>query len=76
MRKRVHSCVATMLLFGFLVGCYRGRIAVWKDDDPEPCRVFPCLVSILPKKDREALYKGIRIEDMDDVNQFLINFLS
>lgn len=76
MKKTACTCLAPILLLGFLIGCYRGRIAVWKDDDPEPFRVFPCPVSVLPKKDREALIKGIYVQDMDDVSQFLENFLS
>ena len=38
-----------VLLLGFLLGSYNGRLAVWKDDDPEPYRVYPCPVYLLPK---------------------------
>ena len=76
MKKRTRICLARLLLLGFLVGSYNGRIAVWKDDDPQPCRVFPCPVYLLPKKDRDALQAGIRIDDMDDLRHFVENFLS
>ncbi len=76
MKKRTCTCLARVLLLGFLVGSYNGRIAVWKNDDPEPYRVFPCPVYMLPKKDRDALQAGIRINNMDDVGYFLENFLS
>lgn len=76
MKKRTCTCLARILLLGFLVGSYNGRIAVWRDDDPEPFRVFPCPVYLLPKKDREALQAGMRINNMDDVTYFLENFLS
>ena len=76
MKKRTRTCLARLLLLGFLVGSYNGRIAVWKDDDPQPCRVFPCPVYLLPKKDRDALQSGIRIDDMDDLRHFVENFLS
>ena len=76
MKKRTRTCLARLLLLGFLVGSYNGRIAVWKDDDPQPCRVFPCPVYLLPKKDRDALQSGIRIDDMDDHRHFVENFLS
>lgn len=69
-------CLCPLLLAGFLVGTYNGRIAVWKDDDPEPFRVYPCPVYLLPQKERKALRQGIRIEDMDDVRRFLENFMS
>jgi hypothetical protein len=75
-KKKSCARLATVILLGFLVGSYNGRLAVWKDDDPEPFRVFPCPVYLLPKKDRDALSAGIRVETMDDVKNFLENFLS
>lgn len=65
-----------ILLLGFLIGVHNGRVALWKNEDPEPFRVFPCPVCVLPAKDQQALKKGIRLDDMDDVNRFLENFLS
>ena len=76
MKKIAQTLVTLTLLTGFLIGNYYGRLAVWKDDDPEPMRIFPCPVSLLPKKDRDLLNNGIRIEDMEDVRYFLENFLS
>ena len=76
MKKKICTWLARLLLLGFLVGSYNGRLAVWKDDDPEPFRVFPCPVYLLPKKDRDALSAGIRVETMEDVRYFLENFLS
>ena len=64
------------LLLGLLLGSYNGRLAVWKDDDPEPYRVYPCPVYLLPKAEREALQKGIRVNNMDDLYLFLENFLA
>ncbi len=74
--KRQIRFLCQLLALGFLVGSYNGKIAVWKDDDPEPFRVYPCPVYLLPKKERDALTKGIRIDDMDDVSRFLENFMS
>lgn len=65
-----------ILILGFLVGAYKGRLAVWKGDDPQPYRVYPCPVYLLPKEERNALQRGIRIDSMDDLAQFLENFLS
>ena len=74
--KQLTRCLCAILLLGFLVGSYNGRIAVWKDDDPEPFRVYPCPIYLLPKKEQEALRRGIRIDDMQDVHNFLENFMS
>ena len=65
-----------VLLLGFLIGTYNGRLAVWKDNDPTPYRVYPCPVYLLPRQEREALQRGIVIQDMEDVAKFLENFLS
>ena len=74
--KKKFRCLYPALLLGFLIGSYNGRLAVWKDDDPEPYRVYPCPVYLLPKDERNALQKGIRIDTMEDVAHFLENFLS
>lgn len=74
-RKWIHSILPALLL-GFLIGSYNGRLAVWKDDDPQPFRVYPCPIYLLPKADRTAVERGIIINDMEDVTNFLENFLS
>lgn len=68
--------ICMCMILGFLLGTYHGRLAVWKGDDPEPYRVYPCPVYLLPKREQDALQKGIRIDSMDDVSDFLENFLS
>ena len=76
MTKRPIKLLCGALLLGFLVGSYNGKLAGWKGDDPEPYRVYPCPVYLLPKQEREALEKGIRIDTMEDLGNFLENFLS
>jgi hypothetical protein len=76
MTKRPIKLLYSALLLGFLVGSYNGKLAVWKGDDPEPYRVYPCPVYLLPKQEREALEKGIRIDTMEDLGNFLENFLT
>ena len=41
-----------LLLVGFLLGIYHGRIAVWRAPDPEPVKVFPYYAAILPSQMR------------------------
>ena len=69
-------CFLPIMLLGFLLGNFNGRLAVWKGDDPEPYRIYPCPVYLFPKDEREALKKGIRIDSMEDLAEFLENFLS
>ena len=74
--KQRFRCIFPLLILGFLVGTYNGRIAVWEGNDPEPIRVYPCPVYLLPAKERSMLEKGIRISDMEDVRYFLENFMA
>lgn len=77
MKKKIVQCTLAHILFwSFLVGSYNGRLAVWRNDDPEPFRVYPCPVQLLPKAERDALQRGIRINNMDDLDHFLENFLA
>lgn len=64
------------LIFLFILGCKDGYIALWKDSDPEPVKVFPYSVSALPDPDRQALEKGIRIENKEDLIRLLEDYLS
>lgn len=74
MKKR--RLAAQLFLFGFLLGIHNGRIALWKEPDPEPCRVFPYSAAALPSEVRDALQNGIRIESESDLNRLLENLLS
>lgn len=74
MKKR--NLFPTLLLFGFLLGIHNGKIALWKDDDPEPIRVFPYQASLLPEKDQDALEQGIHIRDRSQLTRILEDYLS
>lgn len=64
------------LIFLFILGCKDGYIALWRDSDPEPVRVFPYSVSSLPEADQKALEKGIRIESEEDLLRLMEDYLS
>ena len=64
------------VILSFFLGVHDGRLAMWKDEDPTPCRVFPCPVVLLPKPVQQILKSGIRLETMEDVNRLLESFLS
>lgn len=68
--------LAQLVLLGFLLGIHNGRVALWNDQDPEPCRVFPYAVAALPAQVQNALQQGIRIESEADLEKLLENFLS
>ena len=64
------------LMLTFFVGVHNGRLALWKNEDPTPCKVFPCPIILLPTKVQEQLKHGVRLETIEDVNRLLENFLS
>ena len=64
------------LFLVFILGVKDGRVALWKDGQPEPVKVFPCRAAMLPPEARSALEKGIRIESMEDLEELAENYLS
>lgn len=71
-----HNWFLPLMLAGYLLGISRGYVAVWKDEDPEPMLVTRMPVALLPKKDVEALEKGIRLPDDYTLVQALEDFCS
>ena len=70
------SLISSLFLFGFLLGIHEGRIALWKDLDPEPYKVFPYHAKMLPTADRRALEEGIRFDSAEDLVRLLEDYLS
>ncbi len=75
MKKR-HSFLYYITALGFLIGIHQGRVALWKDEDPEPIKVFPFRAELLPKADQRALEQGIRVESEEELARLLQDFLS
>ena len=72
--KRYHH-LSILFLFGFLLGVHQGKVALWKDDDPKPVRVFPYSAQLLPPADRQALEEGIRFESEEDLMRLIKDYL-
>ena len=70
------SILYSILCFGFLLGIYEGKIALWKDNDPKPYKVFPYSASLLPKKDRNTLKQGIYLETEEQLRKLVEDYLS
>ena len=75
-QRMLAQLISCIMALSFLLGVHDGRLAMWKDEDPTPCKVFPCPILVLPRAVQEQLKAGIRLETMDDVNRLLENFLS
>lgn len=44
---------------GYLLGIWRGNVALWKDEDPRPVYVSPIPADSLPAADQLKLRRGI-----------------
>lgn len=73
---KIQKFLSHLLIFGFLLGIYEGKIAIWSDHKKEPLRVFPYSASQLPKHDRERLQAGIRFNTLNELKEFVEDYLS
>lgn len=72
-RKRA---AATLLLLGLLLGIKNGRIALWKQDDPQPIHIFPWSAALLPAPIRQALEQGLHVESESDLGRLLLQLIA
>lgn len=74
--KKTQKQIATFaILAGLLLGVKNGYIALWKDEDPQPFRVFPIRVDSLPVADQLQLQKGIRINSVEELLRLAEDYL-
>ncbi len=76
MKIKRHFLLYYTVLFGFLLGIHKGKIALWKDNWSQPIQVFPYSATILPKADQEKLAKGIHVDTLDELYQLVEDYLS
>ena len=74
MKKK--KILLNFLLFGFILGVYEGKVALWKDHQKNPIKVIPYQVSMLPEADQKALEKGIKIDSLAQLHKMLEDYLS
>ena len=64
------------LIFGFLLGIKDGYISLWTDNSSIPVEVYPYQARFLPVADQQALERGIPIENEEELNRLLEDYLS
>ena len=74
--KKHSNILYSIILLGFLIGIHKGQVALWRDNNPTPVKVFPYRAEILPEADQAALQKGIRINSIADLQRLLQDYLS
>lgn len=73
--RKLHN-IYCILCLGYLLGVYRGQIALWKDHDPTPMRIFPYSVSMLPEEYQTALERGVQADTIFELTRQLEDYLS
>lgn len=71
-----HSLLCNIVLFGFLLGIYEGKIALWRDNKKEPLRVFPYQASMLPEADQQMLQRGIHVDSIRELYKLIEDYFS
>ena len=67
---------ALVLLAGYLLGIHNGFLAVWKDEDPQPVRVYPYRASMFPPEDQKMLRRGISVHSSQELTRRIEDFCS
>lgn len=73
---RKHTAAFLALALSFLLGIRDGNIALWRQGDAEPLRVFPYRAETLPPKARAALEQGVVFDSIGELEQLAENYLS
>ena len=71
-----HGRLLCTLLAMYLLGSFKGYLALWKEDRPEPFQIFPVKVETLPEADQNALKEGIPARSEIELSSLLEDFLS
>ncbi len=74
-KRNPKSLLCSIMLFGFLLGIYKGNLALWQDQDPIPYKILPYPAAMLSQEARQALQGGIPIESLEDLQSLLEKYL-
>ena len=58
------------------LGIHKGRLALLKTGSPDPIRIYPIQVRLLPPEDQSKLTQGIEVRDPLHLAQLLEDYLS
>ena len=70
------NTIITIFVLGYILGSFKGYLALWKDNTPEPVQIFPCPVDSLPEEDRKALEDGIVVRNQRKLEQLIEDYTS
>ena len=74
--RRISHTVRAVLILSFLLGNFRGYLALWEGNDTEPKQIFPVKIAGLAAADQEKLTQGIPVRNHKALERLLEDYLS
>ena len=65
-----------LLLIGFILGIHDGKVALWKDNQSKPIKVFPYQASTLPEPDQQRLAEGVHVDSLKELYKLIEDYFS
>lgn len=72
----MNKLLSALLTLSFVLGSFRGYIALFDKGASEPRYIYPYAVASLPEEDQLALEKGIPARNQEELGRLLEDFLS
>lgn len=73
---KMQKICMNLLIFGFLLGVYEGKIALWQDGKEKPIKVTPYEVTMFPEDDQQKLKNGIHVESLKELQKLIEDYFS
>ena len=74
MKKK--TLLTNLLLFGFILGIHEGRVALWKEGQQKPIKVFPYQASMFPPADQKRLEEGVHVDNLTELRKLIEDYFS
>ena len=76
MHKVYYKLLTAVIAFNLLLGSWNNHVALYMKGDPEPLKVYPVKLELLPEADQKSLISGIPVENSNKLHQLLQDMLS
>ena len=74
-KKQWSSLLCCALMAGFLLGVHNGNIALWKDNNTQPVKVFDYPISNLPEDAQKQLQAGVPVKNLRELRKLAEQYL-
>ena len=76
MHRLYHTMLTATVMLTLLLGSWRGRVALFAEENEQPLELYPVRLELLPVADSDQLLKGIPVKDPDELMRILEDLLS